>query len=113
MASAVKCMMSFPTNRNARRRWSAQRRFNGWLATGLQDRRRGRAFVAPESSLLTGLTHFYQPQVGATHLRSWNEDANVPSEPFLGFDSLSLEGGGGYVADDFVQYFLFPFGDKN
>src|SRR5512137_2262527 len=33
----------------------------------------------PESTLTDGLLQFYEPQAGATHVRSWNETEVVPA----------------------------------
>jgi len=107
-------MRKHPTIASRGKRWSASRRFHGWLATWLQDRRRSRAFSPVESNLLTGLVQFYQPQASATHLRSWDEDASVPSDPFLGFTGLVLDAiSGSYLAGDYVQYQVFPFGTRD
>lgn len=57
---AIRTMRRFPHQASRGRRWSPARRFRGWLATWLQDRRRARAAAAvpsgPNAPTLTSVS---------------------------------------------------------
>lgn len=102
-------MRRFPHLGSRGRRWKPSRRFHGWLAGWLQDRRRARAVVSIPP-LQVGLLQFYQPYVGATALRSWVEAENPPANLLAGLVSpVQSAAAGPYVSGNFVWYQVHPY----
>ena len=87
-----------------------------WLWLWLQERRRGRTDgepAAPPDPLLEGLRQFYKPQAGASFVKSWDETAAVPNNPFGGMGTpYGLSSTGPYTVGDNVRYDVFPYGES-
>jgi len=90
------------------------RRDRTWLATWLQGRRRKRlaGVVEPQeepTGLEAGLVEFYQPEAGATFVRSFDESRAPDAVPYTMQSLEESEGEGSYPEGTALEYFVMPY----